>query len=144
MEPKKNPKSDVSRNSSIYFAVGLALMLVVTNYAINYKTFDRSAIDIGQLSMADLDDEDIPITEQEIKTPPPADPPAAAPEEIEVIDDEDDLEETMIESTETDEDAEIAEIEDVVVDLCRLKPAAANHLMHRISLTCAREADVLC
>ena len=27
MEPKKNPKSDVSRNSSIYFAVGLALML---------------------------------------------------------------------------------------------------------------------
>ena len=27
MEPKKNPKADVSRNGSIYFSVGLALML---------------------------------------------------------------------------------------------------------------------
>ncbi|MDB9755371.1 energy transducer TonB, partial [Winogradskyella sp.] len=30
MEPKKNPKSDVSRNSSLFFAVGLALMLGIT------------------------------------------------------------------------------------------------------------------
>ena len=28
MESKKNPKSDVSRNGSIYFAVGLALMFI--------------------------------------------------------------------------------------------------------------------
>ena len=47
MEPKKNPSADVRRNSAIYFAVGLALMLFVTNYTINYKTYDKSAIDIG-------------------------------------------------------------------------------------------------
>lgn len=115
METKKNPKADVKRNSAIYFAFGLALMLVVTNYAINYKTFDRSAIDIGQLSMDDIDDEIIPITEQEIKTPPPAVPPAA-PEVIEIIDDEKDIEESIIDSTEADEDTEIAEIDEVVVD----------------------------
>ena len=44
MEPKKNPKSDVSRNSSLFFAVGLVLMLLVTNLAINYKSYDKSDI----------------------------------------------------------------------------------------------------
>ena len=87
MEPKKNPQANVSRNSSLFFAIGLALMLFLTNYAINYKTYDRSDIDIGQLNLDDLDDEEIPITEQ-IQTPPPPPPPPAAPEVIEVVEDE--------------------------------------------------------
>ena len=115
METKKNPKADVKRNSALYFAVGLALMLVVTNYAINYKTFDRSAIDIGLLAMDDIDDEVIPNTDQEIKTPPPVVPPAA-PEEIVEIDNDEDLEESIIDTSEIDEDTEIVEVDDVVVD----------------------------
>ena len=79
MEPKKNPKADVSRNGSVYFAVGLALMLFVTYNTINYKTYDKSAIDIGMVDMDALDDEEIPITEQ-LQTPPPPPPPPAAPE----------------------------------------------------------------
>ena len=71
MEPKKNPKANVGRNSSLYFAIGLALMLFLTNYAINYKTYDKSDIDIGQLNLDELDDEEIPITEQLLTPPPP-------------------------------------------------------------------------
>jgi len=115
MEPKKNPNADVRRNSSIYFAVGLALMLFVTNYSINYKTYDKEAIDIGQLNMDELDDEEIPITEQ-IQTPPPPPPPPAAPEVIEIVEDEEEIEETVIESTETTEEEEIVEVEEVVVE----------------------------
>lgn len=115
MESKKNLKSDVRRNSSIYFAVGLLLMLVVTYSAINYKTYDKSDIDLGLLDMGDLDDEEIPITEQ-IQTPPPPPPPPAAPEVIEVVEDEEEIEETVIESTETDEEEEIMEVEDVEVE----------------------------
>jgi periplasmic protein TonB len=115
MEPKKNLKADVRRNSSIYFAVGLLLMLVVTYASINYKTYDKSDIDIGQLNMDELDDEEIPITEQ-IQTPPPPPPPPAAPEVIEVVEDEEEIEETVIESTETDEEEEIVEVEDVEVE----------------------------
>tara|TARA_R110002033_G_scaffold162113_2_gene198759 strand:- start:564 stop:755 length:192 start_codon:yes stop_codon:yes gene_type:complete len=63
MELKKNPKADVGRNSSLYFAIGLVLMLFLTNYAINHKTYDKSNIDIGQVNMDALDDEEIPITE---------------------------------------------------------------------------------
>ena len=115
MEPKKNTKADVSRNSSIYFAVGLALMLLLTNLAINYKTYDKSAIDIGQLNMDELDEEEIPITEQ-IQTPPPPPPPPAAPEVIEIVEDEKEVEETVIESTETDQEEEIVEVEEVEVE----------------------------
>ena len=74
MELKKNPKANVGRNSSLYFAIGLALMLFLTNYAINYKTYDKSAIDIGQLNLDQEIEEEIPITEQ-IQTPPPPPPP---------------------------------------------------------------------
>src|SRR5690606_23489687 len=115
MEPKKNTKADVSRNSSIYFAVGLALMLLLTNLAINYKTYDKSKIDIGQLNLDQELDEEIPITEQ-IQTPPPPPPPPAAPEVIEVVEDEKEVEETVIESTESNQEEKIADVEDIVVE----------------------------
>lgn len=116
MEPKKNPKSDVSRNSSIYFAVGLALMLFVTYQSINYKSYDKSDIDVGQLNLDDELDEEIPITEQLVTPPPPPPPPPPAPEIIEVVEDEEEVEETVIESTETEMDTEIVEVEEVEVE----------------------------
>ena len=115
MEPKKNPKADVSRNGSLYFAIGLALMLFVTYSAINYKSYDKDAIDIGQLNLDEELEEEIPITEQ-IQTPPPPPPPPAAPEVIEVVEDEEEIEETVIESTETDQEEEIIEVEEVEVE----------------------------
>jgi len=115
MEPKKNPKANVGRNSSLFFAIGLALMLFLTNYAINYKTYDKSNIDIGMVNMDELDEEDVPITEQ-LQTPPPPPPPPAAPEVIEIVEDEAEVEETVIESTEADQETEIVEVEDVMVD----------------------------
>ena len=120
MESKKNPKADVGINGSIYFAVGLALMLFLTYSTINWKTYDKSDIDIGKLNLDDELDEEIPIIEQIIPPPPPP-PPPAAPEVIEVVEDEEEVEETVIESTETDQDEEIEieeiEIEEVVEDV---------------------------
>ncbi|NQX86077.1 MAG: energy transducer TonB [Flavobacteriaceae bacterium] len=115
MEPKKNPKADVGRNGSLYFSIGLALMLALTYATINFKTYDKEAIDIGQLNMEEELDEEIPITEQ-IKTPPPPPPPPAAPEVIEIVEDEEEIEETVIESSETDQEEEIIEVEEVEVE----------------------------
>ena len=114
MELKKNPKANVGRNSSLYFAIGLALMLFLTNYAINYKSYDKSDIDIGQLNLDEELEEEVPITEQ-IQTPPPPPPPPAAPEVIEVVEDEEEVEETVIESTETSQEEEI-EVEEIEVE----------------------------
>jgi protein TonB len=115
MEPKKNPKADVSRNSSIYFAVGLALMLLLTNLAINYKTYDKSDIDLGVVSMDDEMEEEIPITEQLLTPPPPPPPPPSIPEVIEIVEDDKEVEETIIKSTETNQEEKIVKVEQVKV-----------------------------
>jgi protein TonB len=95
-------------------------MLFLTYSTINWKTYDKSDIDIGKLNLDDELDEEIPIIEQIIPPPPPP-PPPAAPEVIEVVEDEEEVEETVIESTETDQDEEIEieeiEIEEVVEDV---------------------------
>ena len=116
MEPKKNPNADVGRNSALYFTIGLLLMLFLTHYAINHKTYDKSNIDIGQLNLDEDLEEEAVITEQLQTPPPPPPPPPAAPEVIEVVENEEEVEETVIESTETNQEEEIVEIEDVEVE----------------------------
>ncbi|MBT8393292.1 MAG: energy transducer TonB [Bacteroidia bacterium] len=115
MEPKKSKKADVTRNSKLYMALGLILMLFITYQAINHKTYDKEAIDIGQLNLDEELVEEIPITQQ-LATPPPPPPPPAAPEVIEVVEDEQEVEETVIESSETDMEEEIVEVEEVEVE----------------------------
>ena len=114
MQLKKNPKADLTKNSSLYFSIGLASVLLFSWVAIEWKTYEKSAFDYEALNVDDEDDEEVPITEQ-IKTPPPPPPPPPAPEVIEIVEDEEDVEETVIESTETDQE-EIVEIVDVVDD----------------------------
>ncbi|WGK65564.1 energy transducer TonB [Croceiramulus getboli] len=114
MEPKKNPKADLSRNSVLFFQIGLILILAICWGAIEYKSYEKSNIDIGQLNLDDELEEEIPITEQ-LNTPPPPPPPPPAPEVIEVVEDEEEVEETVIESTETSQEEEIVEIEEVEV-----------------------------
>ena len=88
-------------------------MLVVANYAINYKTYDKSDIDIGRLNMEEELEQEIPVTEQLQTTPPP--PPPPAPEVIEIFEDEEEIEETVIESTETNQQEEIV-VDDIQVE----------------------------
>ena len=107
MQPKKNPKADLNKDSNLYFVIGLTLVLGVTWGAIEYKTYEK-VFDLAALDMLEDDDEDIPITEQ-LKTPPPPPPHPPAPEVIEVVEDEEEVEETVIESTETDQDEIIIE-----------------------------------
>ncbi len=111
MEPKKNPKADLSRNSSLYFVIGLFAVMLFTWGVLEYKSYeDREAFDYT-MNVDDELEEEVPMTEQ-IKTPPPP-PPPAAPEVIEVVEDEEEVEETVIESTETSQEEEIVEVEDV-------------------------------
>lgn len=114
MQLKKNPKADLTKNSSLYFAIGLAVVLFVSWQAIEWKTYEKTGYGYESLNVEDEDDEEVPITEQ-IKTPPPPPPPPPAPEVIEIVEDEEEVEETVIESTETDQE-EIVEVEDIEVE----------------------------
>ena len=115
MQLKKNPKADLTKNSSLYFAIGLAVVLFVSWQAIEWKTYEKTGYGYESLNVEDEDDEEVPITEQ-IKTPPPPPPPPPAPEVIEIVEDEEEVEETVIESTETDQE-EIVEVEDIEVEV---------------------------
>ncbi|RLD25921.1 MAG: energy transducer TonB, partial [Bacteroidetes bacterium] len=78
MELKKNPKADLSRWSSIFLLAGLALMLLISWRAVEWKTYDRSDLAGDVLNVGDDLEEEIPITQQ--VTPPPPPPPPPAPE----------------------------------------------------------------
>jgi protein TonB len=118
MQPKKSEKVDLTKNSSLYFVVGLSVVLFISWQAIEWKTYKRT-YDYEALNVDDDDDEEIPITEQIKVPPPPPPPPPPAPEIIEIVEDEEEVEETVIESTETDEEeiVEIVEVEEEELDI---------------------------
>ena len=116
---KKNEKVDLTKNSSLYFVIGLATILFISWQAIEWKTYEKDLYGYEALNVDDEDDEEIPITEQLKTPPPPPPPPPPAPEVIEIVEDEEEVEETVIESTETDEDeiVEIVEVEEEYDDV---------------------------
>jgi len=116
MKLKKNPNADLRKNSSLYFVIGLCLMLFITWRAIEWKSYEKTNYDYQALDINAEEDDDIPITEQIKTPPPPPPPPVQAPTTIEVVEDEEDVEETVIESTETNED-EIIEVENIATEV---------------------------
>jgi protein TonB len=117
MELKKNPDIAVGRNSSIYFAIGINLMLLCTLYGFEYKTYDNQDQRLDIIQMDQELEEDIPITNVIAPPPPPVQP--AAPEIITIVEDNEEVEETVIESTESNQNEKIQdviEIDDVFVE----------------------------
>ena len=114
MKPKKNPKADLSRRSTLFFQIGMIVVLFITWRAIEWKTYDKEAIDTGVVDMSAFEEEDVPITELNTPPPPPPPPPPPEPEVIEIVEDEEEVEETIIESTETSQE-EIVEVQEVEV-----------------------------
>ncbi|MCF6168681.1 energy transducer TonB [Lutibacter sp.] len=117
MEVKKNPKANLENYSRLFMQLGLVLALLVVYLAIEKKTYDRVIGDLGPVVLNAEDDEQT----IEIAPPPPPEqkaPPPPTPDKIEVVEDEKEVEETVIESTETDEDdaVEVEEIVDVEED----------------------------
>lgn len=95
---------------------GLVVALLLCIVMIEWKTYDQSVANLGELDV-EIEDEIIPITQREIAPPPP--PPPPPPEIIEVVEDDVELEEELeMQTTETDmmEEVEVIEIEEEVSD----------------------------
>ncbi|WP_456439941.1 energy transducer TonB [Psychroserpens sp.] len=120
MQVKKNPDIEVGRNSSLYFAVGLNLMLLITYLMFEHKTYERDVITRDIVQVDNTIEEDIPIVNLELPPPPPPPPPALVPDDIKVVEDQVEIEETIIESTEIGQNDAIEEyvaaIDDVEVE----------------------------
>ncbi|MFT4642237.1 MAG: protein TonB [Candidatus Azotimanducaceae bacterium] len=112
MEVKKSAKANLESYTRMFLLLGLVLTLLTVYLGIEHKTYDKS-VDGLALVTSDHDDEDeIPeVVIEQIITPPA--PPPPTPEKIEIVEDEKEVEETIIESTETDENEKI-EVEEIV------------------------------
>jgi len=120
MQVKKNPNVEVGRNSSLYFAVGLNLMLLITYMMFEHKTYEKDVITRDIVQVDDFIEEDIPIVNLNVPPPPPPPPPALVPNEIKVVENQVEIEETIIESSEIGQNDAIEEyvasVEDVAVE----------------------------
>ena len=114
MEPKKNPSKDMRKNSVLYFQLGLILMLLFVWRAIEWKTYEKAEIEQEVVQFDQLAEEEEVTMVMPPDAPPPPPPPPPAPEVIEVVEDDVEIEEEVIESTEvTEEPPEIVEVAEV-------------------------------
>jgi len=109
MQIKKSPKANLETRRGMFLQIGLVLAISASLLAFEWKSYEKSATDLGTMELALEDDEVIPVTQREIKPPPPPPPP---PEIIQIVEDDVEIEvELEIEETDSDED-EIIEIEE--------------------------------
>lgn len=110
MELKKNPNVDPKRNSSLYFQIGLAAVLLLTYVAIEMKSEDPKVV-VETLSIQEnfVEDEDVILTMPPAQKLPP--PPPPAPEVIQVVEDKIVIEEKKIETTEVDENKPVVVVQ---------------------------------
>lgn len=107
MKPKKNPSIVIGRNSSIYFAIGLNIMLFISWRMLEHKSYvkDPNYAEILVTGNAMLE-EDIPIIKLNAGPPPP--PAFVTHENTIIVDDAaEEIEETIIESSESSQEDRI-------------------------------------
>ncbi len=74
MEIKKSVKADLERKKPIYLQVGLVLALSLSLFAFEYKSYDKVEEEAATVTQAEVIEEVVMQTKQEVKpeTPPPA------------------------------------------------------------------------
>ena len=75
MIPKKDPKISLENKKGMFFQIGLAVTLIAVLISFEWKSYDKSNYNLGDLNLDDMEEEIIPITRQEVKPPPPPPPP---------------------------------------------------------------------
>lgn len=104
MQIKKNPRVRIEKFSKLFFQIGLVLILFIVYQLLELKSYDKSVLDtLGEVSMMSDDKEDIPIINREEIIVPKNTPPPPIPEKIQVVENELEIEETILNDTETDE-----------------------------------------
>lgn len=110
MEVKKNPKADLEKQKLIFGLIGLTLTLAIVFSIINWTTYDSSEVELATTDDVDIEEEIIPITRMKEPPPPPPPPPPPKPqptEVLEIVEDDVEVEETVVIDAETDEEEEI-------------------------------------
>ncbi len=109
MEAKKNEKLRLEKNSGLYFAMGLTLVLALAYLGLEWKSFDKKPKFTAQLEKPDF----IPNDLTPVIKPPEPPKPKIAPPIIEIVPDTSDEPDTFIDMPEVDHTTEIPEPESI-------------------------------
>lgn len=105
MEIKKKPRARLENYSHLFLLIGLVLTLFLTYVAFEHKSYPRKTSSFNTVQMSQDIIEEMVITHRKeptvIPLPPPPTPQMT--EIIKVVDDIEDIPETIIHSSETDE-----------------------------------------
>ncbi|MEN8789033.1 MAG: energy transducer TonB [Flavobacteriaceae bacterium] len=113
MEPKKYPKYNINRNSSLYFSLGLTLVLLITYIALEWKSYGSAAEWDHSILIQAQTIEETPIV---IKIPKKLSAKKIQSPPLIVIKEDDDLiDETPVESSESNINTEIVPIDSISV-----------------------------
>ncbi len=104
MEIKKKPEAQLENYSVLFLQIGLVLSLFCVYVVLEHKTYEKKIANFDSVVLTDTQDEILVITHRTPPTAPPPPPPPATTEIVEIVEDTKEIEETIIESTETDEE----------------------------------------
>lgn len=113
MEPKKNPRADLENKRFVFWEIGLAVSIFLTYIAMNWKFSEGKVSDLGQVSNVEIEEEIIPITQQN-EPPPPPPPPPPQVEIIEIVEDTKEIKnEVSIQDAEAEQNTQITPVETI-------------------------------
>ncbi|RLD41499.1 MAG: energy transducer TonB [Bacteroidetes bacterium] len=107
MEVKKTERANIEKNKTTFTLVGLVITLALVWFAFEYKTYDRTVVELQQTAM--LDDEEDVVLQTERAEPPPPPPPPQQTTVIEIVEDDIDVDDDLEIDAETDDEEEIEE-----------------------------------
>jgi protein TonB len=107
MELKKSSKADLESKKLIFTQIGLVIALSLSLAAFEWKTYEKTVMDLGTRQVENIAEEIIPITEQKIKPPPPAPPKQVV--KINIVEDDIQVDDDIDINVEADENTEVQE-----------------------------------
>jgi protein TonB len=140
MKQKKNPNKDINKRSGVYFAIGLVTVLLLAYVALEWKTYEKPNTYAHELSTPDdiIDDENI----EKFIVEKPKIKPVHVPE-IKIEEDDTEIIETEIQSTEPDPDTEVLTPDDIEVIESEIEPEVSWVTIEEVPVFpgCENETD---
>lgn len=106
MEIKKSPKADLERNKSMYMLIGYVFILALIFVAFEWGSKDVTKHDLQGVGDVPVEEDIIPITMQQTPPPPPPPPAPVVEEIINIVEDDKEIAQVEIASTEDDQKEE--------------------------------------
>ncbi|MEZ5083007.1 MAG: hypothetical protein R2750_06120 [Bacteroidales bacterium] len=102
---KKSPKADLESKKTLFIEIGLIIALAAVLLAFEWKSYEKTELNLASRAMDDTPEEMIEITQHE-KPPPPPKPPQQTTV-IEIVEDELDIEDDIEIDVEDDQETEV-------------------------------------